>query len=138
MVDKISEARRSWNMSRIRSHDTGPEIFVRKLVYALGYRFRLSAVDLPGKPDLVFRRRHAVIFIHGCFWHQHAACVDGSRPSSNSQYWEPKLRSNIERDLRVKAALVAAGWRVLVVWECETKKPEQLIPRVRDFLEARK
>ncbi|CAN5317352.1 very short patch repair endonuclease [soil metagenome] len=123
-------------MSAIRSKDMKPEMVVRRLVYSLGYRYRLHRKDLPGKPDLVFGPRKRVIFVHGCFWHQHAreACLDGRAPKSNTGYWSPKLAGNVSRDKRNIAALKKMGWNVLVVWECETRKIDRLQTRLRVFL----
>lgn len=123
-------------MSKIRSRDTAPELTVRRLAHALGYRFRLHRKDLPGKPDLVFPGRKAVIFVHGCFWHQHPdpTCKDSRRPKSRSTYWEPKLDRNRSRDAQNVGALEALGWRVLVLWECRTKDPEAVSTELRTFL----
>lgn len=124
-------------MSAIRSTGMKPELSVRSLVHRMGYRYRLHAKDLPGKPDLVFRPRKKVIFVHGCFWHQHAKedCRDGRQPKSNTGYWAPKLARNVERDASNVAALEAAGWRVLVLWECEVLKDgPKLQTRIRKFL----
>ena len=125
-------------MARIRSKDMKPEIVVRKLVHALGYRFRLHRKDLPGKPDLVFGPKRKVIFVHGCFWHQHAEeeCLDGRVPKSRLEYWGPKLRRNVERDVQSQRALEKSGWGVLVIWECETKEMDALRARLRNFLGA--
>src|SRR5690349_15669926 len=98
MTDKLSPAARSDNMRRIRSKDTRPEIDLRKLVYAMGYRYRLHDPKLPGKPDLSFRGRKAAIFVHGCFWHVHDGCIDGREPKTRSDYWRSKLFRNVERD----------------------------------------
>ena len=121
MADAISKSARSRNMAAIRSTGTKPEMLVRSLVHRLGYRFRLHARDLPGKPDLVFRSRRKVIFVHGCFWHQHAklSCKDGRAPKSNLGYWAAKFVRNVTRDARNIDALKALGFRVLVIWECE-------------------
>ena len=110
-------------MARIRSRDTAPEIKVRKLAHALGYRFRLHRKDMPGKPDLVFPRRKGVIFVHGCFWRQHPEprCNDGRRQKSRPEYWDPKLDGNLVRDARHQEELSSAGWADLVTWECETR-----------------
>jgi DNA mismatch endonuclease (patch repair protein) len=139
MVDKLSAAERSRNMASIRSKDMKPELAVRKLAHRLGFRFRLHRKDLPGKPDLVFPRYGAVIFVHGCFWHQHEepGCLDGRPPKSNSSYWGPKLGRNLERDAQNKSKLEAQGWRVLAVWECETKKPEALAAKIERFLRGK-
>ena len=107
---------------------------VRRLVHALGYRYRLHGKDLPGKPDLVFRNRKKVIFIHGCFWHQHTGCREGRLPSSRESYWAPKFARNLERDREHLSALKHLGWRALVLWECQLGKPAQLERRVRAFL----
>lgn len=138
MADKLTPERRSANMSRIRSRDTAPELTVRRLAHALGYRFRLHRRDLPGKPDLIFPGRKAAIFVHGCFWHQHPdpACVDARRPKSRPEYWNPKLDGNIARDERCRAELEATGWRVLILWECEVGRPETLGSMLESFLGA--
>lgn len=136
MADKISPERRSANMSRIRSRDMKPELAVRRMVHAMGYRYRLHRRGLPGKPDLVFGPRRSVIFVHGCFWHQHD-CRDGRRPQSNTAYWDEKLRRNVERDAAHIAALEAAGWRVLVIWECQLRDPGALGQTLRAFLGER-
>lgn len=135
MPDHLSAAARSENMRRIKSSSTAPELLVRRMVYAMGYRFRLHRKDLPGKPDIVLGSRRKIIFVHGCFWHQHDACRAGRLPKSNSSYWTPKLQRNIERDQAAQQALQAAGWDVLVVWDCETKISDELVRRLRRFLE---
>ncbi len=136
MTDKISKSRRSANMAAIKSKDMKPEMAVRKMVHALGYRYRLHRRDLPGKPDLVFGPRRKVIFVHGCFWHMHPkeTCLDARRPKSNTGYWTPKLARNVVRDSAHAAALRKFGWRVLVIWECETKDPVKLTARLTKFL----
>lgn len=136
MADRVSPEIRSENMRRIRSRDMKPEMVVRRLVHGMGYRFRLHRKNLPGKPDLVFGPRRSVIFVHGCFWHQHneAACAHGHVPKSNSAYWAPKLARNVARDKEVQEALRVAGWRVMVIWECETKDTQALAARVTEFL----
>lgn len=124
-------------MRAIKSKNMLPETSVRRIAYGLGYRFRLHIKDLPGKPDLVFRPRKKVIFVHGCFWHQHskARCLDGRLPKSNSAYWNKKLLGNVERDRRHLKALKADGWKILIVWECETKDEANLAKRLRAFLD---
>lgn len=123
-------------MARIRSKDTKPEITVRKVAHAMGYRYRVHRKDLPGKPDMVFGPRRKVVFVHGCFWHQHdlERCVDGRRPKSNTGYWNAKLERNVERDAAHVIALQAAGWQVLTIWDCETKDLPVLQDRLREFL----
>lgn len=132
-LDKISPASRSANMRAIRSSDTEPEMLVRRLVYHCGFRYRLHRRDLPGKPDLVFPSRKAVIFVHGCFWHMHN-CLNARPPKSNTDYWLPKLEKNQQRDRTCVAALEAQGWRVLTIWDCETKDVERLERRIKAFL----
>jgi DNA mismatch endonuclease, patch repair protein len=108
---------------------------LRRLVHAMGYRFRLHRKDLPGKPDLVFPGRKKAVFLHGCFWHQHPGCREGRVPGSNTGYWAPKLRRNVERDAQAQASLRAAGWDTLVIWECETENEQKLRKTVNKFLE---
>jgi len=108
-------------MSRIGGKDTTPEIRVRRTAHTLGLRFRLHRRDLPGTPDLVFPKRRVALFVHGCFWHRHAACNRASTPITRREYWEDKFRTNVTRDKRATAELEALGWRVVIVWECETK-----------------
>jgi DNA mismatch endonuclease, patch repair protein len=134
MVDKISEAARSWNMSRIRSRDTKPEMAVRRLLHSIGYRFRVDDRTLPGRPDIVFSKRKAIIFVHGCFWHQHQGCIDCSRPGSNQAYWQPKLLRNVRRDQEKLRQLAEMGWRTLIIWECQTRDSGELVARCARFL----
>jgi len=133
-MDKLSVKRRSENMRRIRSVGMKPEMLVRQLTHRLGYRFRLHRKDLPGKPDLVFVSRRKVVFVHGCFWHQHRGCREGRFPRSNRPYWKPKLTRNVKRDAAARGQLARAGWRVLVIWECETKELAHVQKRLRKFL----
>lgn len=123
-------------MQTIRSKDTKPELRVRRLLHAMGYRFRVHLKDLAGKPDIAFTRRRKVTFVHGCFWHGHQAndCPDGSRPRSNTGYWNPKLDRNAERDRANADAIEAAGWDVLTVWACETLDEDALRGRMAAFL----
>lgn len=120
-------------MGRIGPKDTQPEMLVRRLVHGMGIGYRLHGRELPGKPDLVFAGRRKVVFVHGCFWHQHA-CPRGTRPSSNREFWDRKLGRNIARDRANVLALEAAGWSVLVVWECETRNLGLVDRRLRRFL----
>ena len=119
MADRISPSRRSWNMSRIQSGDTQPELAVRRRLHAAGFRFRLHAKELPGRPDIVLPRYRTVIFVHGCFWHRHSGCPYAAQPKTRREFWEQKFAANVERDRRAQRELVALGWRVEVVWECE-------------------
>lgn len=136
MADRIDPARRSFNMSRVRSANTRPELEVRTLLHRLGYRFRLHRRSLPGTPDLVFPSRRAVIFIHGCFWHRHAGCPKASMPTTRPEFWAKKFEANQTRDKRVRHALADDGWRVEVVWECEVRDREKLAARLVTFLGA--
>jgi DNA mismatch endonuclease (patch repair protein) len=126
MVDHLDTAKRSWNMSRIRGKDTKPEIAVRKMLHAAGFRFRLHVKDLLGKPDIVLPKWKAVVFVHGCFWHRHEGCKDASAPKSRTEWWQEKFEKNVANDLKNRSALEATGWKVVVVWECELKKNENL------------
>jgi DNA mismatch endonuclease, patch repair protein len=121
-------------MSRIRKRDTAPELVVRRSVHRLGYRFRLHRNDLPGTPDLVFPRLRKVIFVHGCFWHQHSCRLGCKVPQTRQDYWLPKLERNVARDREAAAALVAAGWQILIIWECEIGNLGVLEERLRSFL----
>jgi DNA mismatch endonuclease (patch repair protein) len=134
MTDNLTPEQRRFNMSRIRSTNTRPEMFVRSLVHRMGYRFRLHGRDLPGKPDLVFPSRRKVIFVHGCFWHMHGCRFGSVKPKSNADYWQNKRLSNVERDKGHLAALKDAGWQVFIVWECQIKSPEKLRENLLEFL----
>ena len=136
VVDSVSREKRSEIMALVRSKDTRPEMAVRKLVWSLGYRYRLHRRDLPGCPDLVFSGRRKVIFVHGCFWHRHEGCALARLPKSRLDFWGPKLESNALRDRRNKRALVRQGWKVLTVWECELKNVNRVIGMARRFLDA--
>jgi DNA mismatch endonuclease, patch repair protein len=120
-------------MQSIRSASTRPEVMVRSMVHRMGYRFRLHAKYLPGKPDIVLPRHGKVVFVHGCFWHQHSRCREGRVPGSRTDYWIPKLARNIERDLENKREIRALGWRSLVVWECELADVTRLEAKLRRF-----
>jgi DNA mismatch endonuclease (patch repair protein) len=133
-MDNLSRKRRSENMRRIRSQHTSPELQIRSLIHRLGYRFRLHYTKLPGRPDIVFPAKNKVIFVHGCFWHQHPHCIDCHIPKSNSAYWRKKLENNKARDRRNRAKLRRLGWEYEIIWECETSDLGMLIKRVRKFL----
>lgn len=131
MSDTLSPAQRSFNMSRIRGRDTSPELVVRSFLHGLGFRYRLHDRRLPGRPDLVFSSRRVAVFVHGCFWHRHANCRYATTPSSNSAFWAKKFQENVTRDQRARINLEAIGWRVLVIWECEVRKPSKLLALAR-------
>lgn len=122
MVDVVDKATRSRMMSGIQGKNTKPELLVRKYLHGRGLRFRLHAKELPGKPDLVFPKYKAVVFVHGCFWHQHPECKYATKPQTRNEFWGNKLSENVKRDSYQIAALVGLGWRVFVVWECELQK----------------
>lgn len=121
MVDDRSSVERSRGMSAVRTKNTKPELIVRNVLHRMGYRFRLHANDLPGKPDIVLRRFKTCIFVHGCFWHQHQGCKRASLPHSNTEFWHTKFQKNIARDKLVQDQLLEKGWNVCVIWECEVK-----------------
>lgn len=133
-MDTVGPEERSRIMSRVRSKDTKPELLVRRLAHAMGYRFRLHRADLPGRPDLVFPARGKVVFIHGCFWHGHPGCPNARRPKSREEFWSPKLDGNRRRDARNLRRLRCAGWGAMVIWECQLKNPDRLRARLRRFL----
>jgi len=136
-VDNLSVAERSEIMARVHAKNSRPELFVRKLVFGLGYRYRLHANDLPGHPDLVFRRLRKVIFVHGCFWHRHTSCALARLPKSRLDFWVPKLEGNKKRDEKNRRALAKGGWKVLTIWECQIRGAGKLATRVRRFLDAK-
>ncbi|MCA9939385.1 MAG: DNA mismatch endonuclease Vsr [Anaerolineales bacterium] len=132
-LDPLTPEQRSERMSRIRNADTKPEMTVRRLVFSMGYRYRLHAKDLPGHPDLVFRSRKKVIFVHGCFWHQHG-CNHYRMPKSKQDFWLPKLNKNVERDQRTYHTLKLMGWDYLVIWECQLTNMDSIGRIIKDFL----
>lgn len=134
-MDVYDAEKRSAVMRAVKSKNTTPELLVRRLLHRAGYRYRLHRNDLPGKPDIVFPGKRAAIFIHGCFWHQHPGCRHADRPSSNNSYWNKKLNRNVERDKAHIAALKESGWKVLTIWECETRGRD-ILPDVKQFLES--
>jgi len=125
-MDVVAPEIRSRMMSGIRGKNTKPEIIVRKMLHATGFRFRLHRTDLPGAPDILLPRRRVAIFVHGCFWHMHEGCKYAKLPSSNERFWREKLARNAERDSQAIFRLAAAGWRVLTIWECSTREREAL------------
>lgn len=140
MVDVLTSEQRQLNMSRIRGRDTKPEMLVRRGLHALGLRYRLHDKSLPGRPDLVFPRHHAVVFVHGCFWHAHG-CRLSKLPATRRDFWKAKLQGNSNRDQRALDDLKATGWRVLVIWECALRGPGRLdeskiLARAERFIRA--
>lgn len=136
MTDNRSPASRSALMARIKGKNTAPELTVRRLIFSMGYRFRLHRSDLPGKPDIVLPGRQKAIFVHGCFWHAHG-CKIGRPPKSNLDFWKPKLKRNAERDRRNLRALHRQAWDVLTIWQCEARDISALETKVRSFLETK-
>ena len=134
-MDSLTAHERSERMGRIKGKNTKPEMFVRRLTHRMGYRYRLHGKELPGHPDLVFAGRKKVIFVHGCFWHRHENCRLARLPKSRLDFWASKLEQNKARDEATMRALADKGWKVLVIWECELRDPEQLELRIRTFLE---
>jgi len=132
-MDIYDRQKRSQLMAGIRTRNTRPEITVRKVLFSLGYRYRLNDRKLPGKPDIVLPRYKSAIFVHGCFWHHHSGCKKSQYPITNSEFWKKKITSNVERDQKNIEQLEKLGWTVLVVWECESKQ-EQLRQRLQTFL----
>jgi DNA mismatch endonuclease, patch repair protein len=133
MVDNRSAESRSALMSRIGAKDTAPELAVRRILHALGYRFRLHRRGLPGTPDIVFPSRRKVIFVNGCFWHAHG-CRIGRPPKSRPEFWIPKLERNRSKDARNRRALRRAGWGVLTVWQCQARFQDRLVAQMISFL----
>ena len=134
MTDIVDSDKRSEMMSGIRSRDTKPELIVRRIAHRLGFRFRVHRRDLPGSPDIVFPKHQAVIMVHGCFWHRHPDCQYASTPKTRVQFWENKFEGNVVRDRRSQSALRHLGWRVLVIWECETKDHDAVAARIVSYL----
>ena len=136
MPDIMSPEQRSALMSRIGPKHSKAEVTLRRLIHGLGYRFRLHVRDLPGCPDVVLPGRRKVIFLHGCFWHRHHGCSRASNPKSRLEYWLPKFERTVARDAKNQEQLADLGWDVMVVWECETKDPQSLLPRLVLYLET--
>ena len=132
-----TDSLRSALMRKVRRQDTGPEMIVRRLLHREGYRFRLHAGDLPGRPDIVFRGRRKVIFVHGCFWHRHEGCRRTTTPKTRREFWEDKFAANRKRDAVAVSSLKQASWEVAIVWECETEDGGELKDRLVAFLEGR-
>jgi len=137
MADVLTPEQRRFNMSRIRNRDTKPEMIVRSMVHQMGYRYRLHRKDLPGKPDLVFSTRRKIIFIHGCFFHMHDCPYGRVIPKTNTDFWQKKRKSNVNRDKKNENELQNQGWNILIVWECMTKRKQiENLPKIlKEFLE---
>lgn len=133
-MDNLTPRERSKIMSRVKSKDSRPELIVRKVVHAMGYRYRLVAVSMLGKLDLVFASRRKSIFVHGCFWPRHTGCPNTRMPKSRVAFWRAKFADNVRRELPVRRRLRRAGWQVLIVWECEVQKSEKLRTKLERFL----
>lgn len=136
-MDFVSKDKRSAIMRGVKSRDTKPEVLVRSLLHRNGYRFRLHPKELPGKPDILLPKHRLAIFVHGCFWHQHVGCPDGRRPTSNVSFWEKKFSSNAERDRKSIRLLHQQGWTTLTIWECQTRKTDELTKALRTKLPLR-
>jgi len=135
-MDVFSRDQRSDIMRKVRSKDTTPEKLVCRLLYSCGYQFSLSNKNLPGNPDIVLLEYKTVIFVHGCFWHRHKGCSAASMPQSNIDYWRKKFSGNVKRDRLAKRELRQLGWRVCVIWECQTKFPQKLTTRLKRLLNS--
>ena len=138
-MDTLSKERRSWNMSRIKSKDTAPELYIRSLLHHAGYRFRLHTPRLPGKPDIVLPKYKTIIEVRGCFWHLHANCPEARIPQTKSDWWKEKLHKNVQRDIEHVAEWTALGWKVLIIWECillRCKKNESVQQHVFTSIES--
>lgn len=134
MADNLTPEQRKRTMSRVKQQDTKPEKIVRSLLHRLGFRFRKNVPSLIGKPDIVLPKYKTIIFVHGCFWHQHAGCRKSRRPTTNIEFWDEKLDKNIKRDIQTEAELKKLGWKILTVWDCEIKGKEILIEKLEKSL----
>ena len=132
-MDIFSKPKRSDIMSKVSGKDTKPEIIVRKYLFSKGFRYRKNAKELAGKPDISLPKYKTLIFVHGCFWHQHPGCAKARRPASNTNYWEKKLDENIKRDKKTVELLENTGWRVVIIWQCETKDTEILSAKLKEL-----
>jgi DNA mismatch endonuclease (patch repair protein) len=133
--DPPVEPTRSFLMSKVRSKNSKPEVIVRQALHKMGYRFRLHAQELPGRPDIVFRNRKKAIFVHGCFWHRHPGCRKATDPKTRRDFWQSKFEANVRRDTKVQKDLQNIGWDYLLVWECEIKCKDELIKKLKAFLD---
>ena len=138
MTDIVSKKRRSEMMSGIKGKDTKPEIATRKMMYKMGLRYRLHRKDLPGKPDIVLGTIKLAIFVHGCFWHRHNQCKYSYSPKTRVNFWEKKFNDNVKRDINNRLALEELGWKSAVIWECQTKDPDDLKKNILNIIESSK
>lgn len=136
MADTRTKEKRHEIMSKVRSKDTAPELLVRRLVFGMGYKYRLHVADLPGKPDIVMSGRKKIIDVRGCFWHGHRRCKYGKLPKSHKVFWAAKIERNRERDKENARHLKRLGWQVLIVWQCELKRPEEARTKLYEFIES--
>lgn len=135
-MDRLPPKRRSWLMAQVKSKNTGPELIVRKIVWALGYRYRLHVANLPGKPNIVVTRLKKIIEVRGCFWHRHG-CKMTTTPKSKLKFWQAKFRNNVERDRENMRNLRKENWKVLEIWQCELKDADKTRKRIHEFLETK-
>ncbi|MDE2036566.1 MAG: DNA mismatch endonuclease Vsr [Pseudomonas sp.] len=135
-ADVITQEQRSQNMSRIKGKNTKPEMIVRSACHDFGLRYRLHRKDLPATPDLVFPKHRLCLFVHGCFWHRHPGCKYAYTPKSRLDFWLPKLAKNVERDMKAKRALEVSGWRVSIIWECQTKNRDTLRAEIQKMINS--
>jgi DNA mismatch endonuclease (patch repair protein) len=136
MPDDLTPEQRSYCMSQNKGKDTSPEISIRILIHSLGYRYRLHRRDLPGCPDMIFPGQKKVIFVNGCYWHRHNCKKGRSMPETRQNFWQLKFKRTVERDKRNLRKLRSVGWKILIVWECQTRDPKKLTPRLQTFLKS--
>ena len=133
-MDRLTPQARSALMARVRSKNTSPEIAVRKILSAMGFRYRLHRRDLPGAPDIVLPGRKKVVWVHGCFWHRHSDCRYATTPKSNSRFWNAKFKRNVRRDAENRLKIEELGWHSMVIWQCELKEPQRVVRKLSRFL----
>lgn len=126
MTDIVDHQTRSRMMAGIKGKNTRPELALRRALHSRGFRYRLHSTKIPGRPDLIFAKHRAVVFVHGCFWHRHEGCFYATTPATRAEFWQAKFEANIARDSAVRATLIESGWRVAIIWECALRKPEQV------------
>ena len=134
-MDFLTKEHRSWNMSRVRSKNTNPEMIVRSFLHKNGFRFRLHVKNLPGHPDIVLPKYKTVVEVRGCFWHRHKGCKKTTMPSTNADFWKNKFKQNIERDKQHAKELKSLGWNLIVIWGCETSKKSFPPPTLVEFVD---